>query len=59
MIAKMTSLTAVPAQWEQVMWHASHDALLPLFTTKMISVVKNVQAEYSDAQAYTWGVAMA
>jgi hypothetical protein len=41
------------------MWHAFHDVLLPLFTTEIISVVTNVEAEYFDAQAYTWGVAMA
>jgi hypothetical protein len=41
MIAKMTSLTAVAGTVGQVMWHAFHDVLLPLFTTEIISVVKN------------------
>ena len=41
------------------MWHASHKALLPFFTTEMIPVVKNTLAEYSDAQVYAWGAAMA
>ena len=41
------------------MWHASHNVLLPLFTTEIIVVVKNISAEYSDAQVYAWGAAMA
>jgi hypothetical protein len=41
------------------MWHASHKVLLPFFTTEIISVVKNISAEYSDVQVYAWGAAMA
>jgi len=42
-----------------VVWHASHEVLFPLFTTEIISVVKNFSFECYDAQVYTWGAAMA
>jgi hypothetical protein len=59
MISKVTSLTPVAGIVGGVMWHASHKVLLPFFTTEMISVAKNTLAEYSDAQVYAWGAAMA
>jgi len=41
------------------MWQASHNVLLPFFTTEMIAVVKNISAEYFDAQVYAWEATMA
>ena len=54
---KVTSLSSV-AGMVRVVWHASQDGFLPIFTTEIIYVVKNISAECCDAQVYTWGVAM-
>jgi hypothetical protein len=59
MISPATSLTSVAGIEEWVVWHASHEVLFPLFTTEIISVVRNLSFEYYDAQVYTWGTGVA
>jgi hypothetical protein len=56
---KCQASSLLAAEWEEVVWHASYEVLLPFFTTEIILVVKNMSAECCAAQAYAWAAAMA